>query len=101
MILTHNRLVELLRLLDVARCEATGPHSRYYCNEPNLNESGENFRWEPKTQRAVGSYLQDGTPVEAMPDGRPGIRIPLGVHGRAFLGIDTRQGKIVCTECKK
>jgi hypothetical protein len=34
-----------------------------------------------------------------MPDGRPGVKVPLGPHGRAHLGIDPVTGAVRCAAC--
>ncbi len=120
MLLNLPALKVLLRKLDDARRESTGPGEGAYCTTPNTDSQGNDFRWEPKpyTRRGgqtvsrvrLGEELPSGPSpdykgaesvavIEEMPDGRPGVKVPLGVHGRAYLAINVVDGRVYCQKC--
>ena len=101
MLLTLVRIKELQSALDEARRTSTGPGRGAYCTEPNIDSDGNTYRWEPKprSRNRVGAVYPDGTTLEVNKTGDLGVKISLGVHGRAHLGIDPKTGKVYCTAC--
>lgn len=108
MLLDSAKLRELRRLLHEARLASPGPGAGCYCTTPLTGPDGRTWRWEPKpftrngarvVLRTSPGVLPDGTKVEEMPGGGFGLKIPLGVHGRAFLSVEPETGKIVCAKC--
>lgn len=102
MLLSLRQLKELLGLLDKGRQESTEPAIGYYCDRPNRSATGDDFRWEPKpnSTKQVGYCYPDGSVLETMSDGRHGIKVSLGVHGRAYLAIDPETGEVRCGACE-
>jgi hypothetical protein len=100
MLLTLPELKTLVTRLEDARRASAAPGEARYCDAPNTDAAtGEPYRWEPKPRSYAGATLRDGTRVEAMPDGNPGVKVPLGPHGRAHLGIDPATGAVRCAAC--
>jgi hypothetical protein len=95
MLLTIPQLKTLSAALDAARLASDGPGNGLYCLTAH-----DNARWEPKPRKKVGDVLRDGTPVEAMPDGQPGVKVPASVHGRGHLGVDPATGTVRCVLCE-
>lgn len=102
MSLTLEQLRELTARLEQARREAV-PGSPHYCTAPLLDEQGRDYRLEPKpaAKRPVGHVYPDGKELVHAPDGGgKAIVVPLGVHGRSYLGIDPATGEVCCTACR-
>lgn len=94
------QLKELLAALDSARRDSTAGVG-YYCPEPLVGEDGNDYRWEPKPRalRPTGHKYPTGEVLEEMPGGGLGIKVKLGVHGRAYLAVDPETGVICCQRC--
>lgn len=100
MLLDIVKLNELNAALDDARRKSTGPGAGAYCGAPNIDPgTGENYRLETKPKGNRQRLERDGHDVVEA-GGRLHVKIPLGVHGRAFLGINPQTGEVRCTECE-
>ncbi len=124
MYLTLTELKGLVQALENARRDSSAPGVGFSCQEPNVGPDGETFRWEPKprTRHHVGHAYPTGEVLEEIPedvvlprvvqtvvaeDGTEsqvtapalGIRVSLGVHGRAYLEIDPETYTVRCGAC--
>ena len=99
--LTAVQLTEFLQLLDEARRTSWGPGEGHYCPVARVGPDGATFRIErkPRATAEVGTLLA-GLKVKQDRDGKY-IEVPLGSHGRAFLGVEPETGTVVCTACEK
>ena len=100
MLLDLPKLKALVLKLEAARLAANGEGAGAYCTTPNVDAKGNDWRWEPKprARQPVGTTYGDGTKLEER-DGVKGVKVKLGVHGRAFLAIDPATGKVACAKC--
>jgi hypothetical protein len=102
MLLTIPKLCDLNQRLDSARRESTGPGFGCYCTQPNVGPNGKTTRFEPKpgATHAIGHRYPNGDEL-IEEGGYVGIRVSLGVHGRAHLGIDPATGEVRCAKCEE
>ena len=100
MLLTFSDLQRLNFTLEAARRNAI-PGSPHYCEATLVDASGLHSRLEakPKCTLPVGHVFVDGTELLSI-DGKKCVKVPLGVHGRAYLAIDPATGEVHCSKCK-
>jgi hypothetical protein len=100
MLLTLPQLKTLVAKLEASRVASGTSGAGDYCDAPNADADGNAERWEPKprARQQVGFEYPDGTTLEDR-DGVKGIRVPLGMHGRAHLAIDPETGEVACAKC--
>lgn len=90
------QLKELIAILeDVRRASTVG--NGLYCAEPIVID-GETDRLVAKPGTNPFKLVRYGCTVEVI-DNVPHIRVPHGVHGRAFFVIDPETKKITCAAC--
>lgn len=84
MILTLVELKKLLAALDEARRQAV-EGSPLYCTVAHTDAEGRTYRVESKPRARHGPSS---------------VEVSLGVHGRAFLGVDPETGEVCCAKCQ-
>ena len=101
--LSTAELKGLIDKLHQAKLASTGPGQGHFC-EALVLENGVNYRIVKKDQgnqqQTERRLKKHGHEVETI-DGDLFVKIPLGMHGRSALVIDTEDGTIHCAECLK
>lgn len=93
------QLKELVLELEKTRRDSVVGQA-HYCREPIVGKDGKTYRLEAKPKGRKHILQKYGFEVVDK-NGVLHVKIPHGVHGRAFLGIDPETKEVTCLACKE